>query len=56
MQSDFSDILPNCLKNRFTTVPSFVPVSNPVCGSNLKKQIENIIEKITQMAVRVSLT
>lgn len=42
IQSDFSDILPNCLKNRFTTVPSFVPVSSPVCGSNLRMWMKNV--------------
>lgn len=36
IQRDFSDLRPNCLRNRLTRVPSFVPVSRPDCGSNLR--------------------
>lgn len=30
IQRDLSDLLPNILKNIFTSVPSFVPVSKPL--------------------------
>lgn len=38
MQSDCSDILPNNLNEKFTSVPSLVPVSSPVLESNLPKE------------------
>lgn len=47
MQSDFSDFLPSSLKVKLTSVPSFVPVSSPVFGSNLviKKDMPDVIRK-----------
>lgn len=44
MQSDFSDFLPSSLKVKLTSVPSFVPVSSPVFGSNLviKKDMPDV--------------
>lgn len=35
IHSDFSVFRPNCLRKKFTSVPSFVPVNRPDCGSNL---------------------
>lgn len=48
MQSDFSDSLPNCLRKKLTSVPSFVPVSSPVWGSNLNvKEIQAVLINYT---------